>query len=302
MNAGGNLIVCLHFFCYFLDYANRAFSCFGIKTVCTPQTKIYLFFRGVSFMKNLSLCLLVLLFSLAPLLTVEAKTGSREYYEKQGQVIWDFPTDQKVVAITFDDGPHPLLTPQILEILAKYDAKATFFVAGNKVERFPEVLARVAKEGHEIGNHTYSHIYSGQITEEKLTEELRKTDELIRKYTGKETTLYRPVGGLYNDRIIRTAVKNGKLAVLWSWRQDPKDWRNPPAARMVNTIKKGLAPGNIILFHDWIGDDSTATSQTVIAFGQLMEYLHENGYECVTVSELMYRANYSVPEYVEPFK
>ena len=251
-------------------------------------------------MKNLSLCLLVFSIFLMPLLTAEAKTGSREYYENQGQVIWDFPTDQKVVAITFDDGPHPLLTPQILKILAKYDAKATFFVAGNKVERFPEVLARVAKEGHEIGNHTYSHIYSGEITEEKLTEELRKTDDLIRKYTGIETTLYRPVGGLYNDRIIHTAVKNGKLVVLWSWRQDPKDWRNPPAANIVSTIKTGLAPGNIILFHDWIGDDTTATSQTVAAFGQLMEYLHKNGYRCVTVSELMYRAKYSVPDYFEP--
>lgn len=251
-------------------------------------------------MKKRILFLLLVYCLLLPL-TVQAKTGSRHFYEKQGHVIWDVPTDKKVVAITFDDGPHPLLTPQILEILAKYNAKATFFVAGNKVARFPDVLRRVAREGHEIGNHTYSHIYSGKITEEKLTEELRQTDDLILSYTGKETSMYRPVGGLYNDRIVNTAVKNGKLVVLWSWNQDPKDWRNPPAAGMVSTIKKGLAPGNIILFHDWIGTETTATSQTVKAFGRLMEYLDENGYECVTVSELLYRTKYSVPEHFEPF-
>lgn len=227
---------------------------------------------------------------------------SRAEYEKTGRVIWDVQIEEKLVAITFDDGPHPTFTPQILDILEQYDAKATFFVAGNKVIRFPEVLKRVEQEGHEIANHTYNHIYSGKITSEKLTSELEQTDQIIESITGKKPTLYRPVGGLYNDVIIETALKNGKHIILWSWNLDPKDWRSPPAGQMVNYITKGVQPGNIILFHDWIGSEYSQTSQTVMALKGVLGYLHDNGYECVTVSELLYRSKKNMPELIDPFR
>ncbi|MGN1402290.1 MAG: polysaccharide deacetylase family protein [Bacillus sp. (in: firmicutes)] len=232
--------------------------------------------------------------------TAEARGKSREAYEKTGEVIWDFQLKEKIVSITFDDGPHPVFTPKILDILAKYDAHATFFVAGNKVNYFPDVLKRVVEEGHEVGNHTYSHKY--RISAAKLSEELKETDEIIEQHTGYQTTLYRPVGGYYNQHIIDAAVKNGKQVVLWSWQQDPKDWKRPKASKMVQQLKKGLQPGNIILFHDWIGTENTKESQTVVAFEQLMEYLYENGYRCVTVSELIYRAKSNLPEMLEPIK
>lgn len=226
---------------------------------------------------------------------------TRENYEKTGNVIWEVKTKEKIVALTFDDGPHPIFTPQILDLLAKYKAKATFFAAGNKVERFPAVLKRVSKEGHEIANHTYSHIYSSRIPAEKLTEELQKTDSIIKNITGQQPTLYRPVGGMYNDGIIDTAIKNGKTVVLWSWHTDSKDWSRPPAGKMSKQIITGVKPGNIILFHDWIGSEYTETSQTVVALEDILKYLKVNGYQCVTVSEMMYRSSKTLPEPIDPY-
>ena len=232
--------------------------------------------------------------------TVFAHTATRSAYEKTGHVIWEVKTKEKLVAITFDDGPHPIFTPQILDILAKYNAKATFFVAGNKVIRFPEVLKRQVKEGHEIANHTYNHIYNRNITEATLTAELEQTDELIQKTIGIKPTLYRPVGGLYNDLIINTAVKNGKLVILWSWKMDPKDWRNTAASQISSIITSDVQQGNIILLHDWHGTEDSRVSQTVKSLESIMKYLDDNGYKCVTVSELLYHSSKRMPEILEP--
>ncbi|MET1177582.1 polysaccharide deacetylase family protein [Peribacillus simplex] len=231
-------------------------------------------------------------------INVSASTKSREEYEKTGHVIWEVNTKEKLVAITFDDGPHPFLTSQILDILAKYDAKATFFVAGNKVIRFPELLKREVKEGHEIANHTYHHIY-GNITSAKLSSELEETDKIIQKSVGLKTTLYRPVGGFYNDLIINPALKNEKDVVLWSWDQDSRDWANPPASQIYNYITKGVKPGNIILFHDWHGSEYTQTSQTVIVLDSILGFLYDRGYKCVTVSELLYQSIQIIPDSFE---
>jgi peptidoglycan-N-acetylglucosamine deacetylase len=242
------------------------------------------------------LLLVVFCFTQIP---ASAFTNSREAYEKTGHVIWEVNTQEKVVALTFDDGPHPVFTPQILDILAKYHAKATFFVAGNKVERFPAILKREVKEGHEIANHTFTHIYGRKITADKLTSELDQTDKLIQSIIGYKPTLYRPVGGLYNDLIINTAVKNGKLVILWS--QDPQDWKNPAASLLSRQITKGIRPGNIILLHDWDGSEFSKTFQTVNALDNILEFLYKNGYQCVTVSEMLYRSNKIIPEPFDPF-
>ena len=230
-----------------------------------------------------------------------AVTKSREAYEKTGNVVWEINTKEKLVAITFDDGPHPVFTPQILEILAKYNAKATFFVAGNKAERFPEVLKRVAKEGHEVGNHTYSHLITSKISAVKLTEELKRTDNIIQGITGNKPILYRPVAGIYNDVIINTAIKNGKFVILWSWDQDPRDWRNPPANQITRYVTKGINPGDIIVLHDWHGSEFSQACQTVLALDDILSYLSTKGYKSVTVSEMLYRSKTNYPEPFFPF-
>ncbi|MEH7014205.1 polysaccharide deacetylase family protein [Neobacillus niacini] len=235
----------------------------------------------------------ILLFSFQ--VNADAFINSREEYEKTGRVIWEVNTKEKLVALTFDDGPHPVFTPQILDILAKHDAKATFFVTGNKVVRFPDLLKREVKEGHEIANHTFHHIY-GNITSARLSSELEETDKIIKKFTGLKPSLYRPVGGFYNDVIINTALKNGKEVVLWSWDQDSRDWANPPASQICSYIKKGVKPGNIILFHDWRGSEYTQTCSTVKALDNILDFLDKNGYKCVTVSELLYRSTQMISE------
>jgi len=231
-----------------------------------------------------------------------AFTDSRKAYERTGKVIWEVNTKEKIVAIAFDDGPHPIFTPQILDILAKYNAKATFFVAGNKAKRFPAVLKRQVREGHEVANHTYHHIYDKNITVSKLTKELDQTDQIIKRTIGYKPNLYRPVGGLHNDLIIDTAIKNEKLVILWSWHQDPQDWKSPAANQIFKHITRNIEPGNIVLLHDWNGSEYSQTSQTVKALENIMRYLYENGYECVTVSEMLYRSTTIIPSFLDPFQ
>ncbi|PGH78375.1 chitooligosaccharide deacetylase [Bacillus anthracis] len=233
-------------------------------------------------------------------ISIYAFTDSSMANEKTGKVIWEVNTREKIVALTFDDGPHPVFTPQILDILAKYNAKATFFVAVNKVKRFPAIIIREVKERHEIANLTYNHIYNENITAAKLTSELNQTDEVIKKITVYKPTLYRPVGGLHNDLIINTAIQNGKLVILWSWYQDPQVWRSPAASKISKHIIKGVQPGNIILLHDWNGSEFSETCQTVEALESILIHLKNNGYTCVTVSEMLYRSIKIIPSLFDP--
>lgn len=227
-----------------------------------------------------------------------ASSKGREYYEKTGNVFWKVNTKEKLVSITFDDGPHPVFTPIILDILAKYQAKATFFVTGTKAETYPNLIRREMKEGHEIANHTYNHYIKRNISVDKLTSELEQTDIVLKKIAGYTPALYRPVGGIYNETIINTALKNGKLVILWSW--DPRDWNDPPASRITKLVTKAIKPGDIIVLHDWHGTELSQSCQTVLALDDILEYLNEHGYKCVTVSELIFRSKMSNSNPIDP--
>ncbi|QFF97776.1 polysaccharide deacetylase family protein [Psychrobacillus glaciei] len=223
--------------------------------------------------------LLVLFFCIA--YATSAMDRGRPYYEKKGYVLWGIKTEEKVIALTFDDGPHTTYTPQILDLLAEYDAKATFFVIGERAESFPDLILQIGKEGHEIANHTYSHPL--KITPDKLKEELKKTNEIIHDITGTYPLFYRPVGGSYNDRIINTAIENGYKVIMWSWHQDTEDWKTPGVNKIVKKVLSGAHPGDIVLFHDAGGD----RSQTVKALEEILPELKKQGYKFVTISELI---------------
>lgn len=247
--------------------------------------------------KKLLLLWFVLFFILIQEPRVYASIKPREEYEKTGRVIWETNTKEKLVAITFDDGPHEVFTPQILDLLAKYDAKATFFVTGKNALLYPKVLKREADEGHEIGNHTFHHFSSRRMSSLQLSMELDKTDEAIEKIIGRKPTLYRPVEGVYNDTIIETAHKKGFDVILWSWDQDALDWRNPKAAKIVDHVQKGLSPGDIIILHDW---NMNRSSETVKAMEPILKLLKDNGYKSVTISELLYRTKKPLPSILDP--
>lgn len=213
--------------------------------------------------------------------TTSAMDKGRPYYEEKGYVMWEIKTDEKVIALTFDDGPHPTYTPQVLDLLKKYDAKATFFVIGERVEKYPEVVSRMGTDEHEIANHTYTHPLT--ISPAKLKEELEKTNDIVHKITGTYPIFYRPVGGQYNDKIINTAIDEGYKVIMWSWHQDTEDWKRPGTKKIVKKVLSGVKPGNIVLFHDSGGD----RSQTIKALEEILPELQRQGYRFVTVSELI---------------
>ncbi|MCZ2258097.1 polysaccharide deacetylase family protein [Sporosarcina sp. G11-34] len=217
-----------------------------------------------------------------------ATEKGRAYYENKGYILWDVQTEEKVIALTFDDGPHATYTAEILDLLSAHDAKATFFVLGERAEKFPNLILRQKNEGHEVANHTYSHPYSS--TPENLEMELKKTNEIIFEITGTYPLLYRPVGGSYNEPTINTAVKNGYKVVLWSWHQDTEDWKRPGVNKIVEKVLSGAKPGDVVLFHDAGGN----RSQTVKALEEILPELKKEGYEFVTVSELLNRNSIEV--------
>ena len=188
----------------------------------------------------------------------------------------------KYVALTFDDGPHDKYTPEILDILAEYNAKATFFVIGKNAETYPELVKREYDEGHEIGNHTYSHPAMNKISVERIVEEISKTQAVIESITGQKPVLFRSPGGYLNDDIIRTIESSECKPVLWSWRQDTKDWSRPPVSSVVKTVIDNLRDGDIILFHDY----NQKGSPTPDALREILPELQKRGYSFVTVSEL----------------
>ena len=205
----------------------------------------------------------------------------RRYYEETGHVVWGINAEEKIVALTFDDGPHRKYTVDVLDLLAKYDAKATFFIIGENAEKNPELVLREFDEGHELANHTYTHPKKTSIP--NLEKELKKTNETIFGITGFYPTLFRPVGGQYTDNMIDAAVKEGYKVVMWSWHQDTEDWKNPSAKKIVKNVIRGTKPGDVILFHDGGGN----REQTVKALEEILPGLQKKGYKFVTISELI---------------
>ncbi|NWO14952.1 polysaccharide deacetylase family protein [Virgibacillus sp.] len=231
-----------------------------------------------------AMLLIYLLLSFFPTTeNLHAYTEERIKYEKSGDVIWEGYTDEKVVALTFDDGPNPKYTPLILDILDKFNAKATFFVTGSNAKKYPYLIYRQHLENHEIGNHTFNHDYRTK----NLKEELKKTATIIYETTGTSPTNFRPPEGVYNDEIVTIASEQGYTVVLWSWDQDPKDWDRPGVDEIVNHVTSNISPGDIILLHDSGGN----RSQTVEALPKILEFLDENEYKTITVSEMIQRTS-----------
>lgn len=190
-------------------------------------------------------------------------------------------TDSKKIAITFDDGPHPIQTDQILELLDEYDAKATFFMVGVNIVNYPDVAKRVLSKGHEIGNHTFSHLHIKNASETLLLDELGKCEDALEELCEYRPHLFRPPEGAINDYIRHSADNEDYRVILWSI--DTRDWEVKNAAQIVKTVLDRIQPGDIILMHDYIGHKS----QTVEAVRCLLPQLIEQGFEPVTVSQLL---------------
>ncbi|MEC1179142.1 polysaccharide deacetylase family protein [Metasolibacillus meyeri] len=228
----------------------------------------------------ITLVLLFAVFSFFQTKDEAVANRSRQYYEQAGQVVWDIHTDQKVLALTFDDGPHKAYTPEILELLALYEAKATFFIIGENAKKDSALVERINEEGHEIANHTYTHPL--KTTVPKLIKEIEETSELLEQITGSRPKLFRPVGGQYTDAMIDAITEAGYKVVMWSWHLDTEDWKEPGVEKIIATVNSAKE-GDVILFHDGGGN----RQQTVEALKQVLPQLKEQGYTFVTISELL---------------
>lgn len=208
----------------------------------------------------------------------------RNYYELRGDAVWEVPTDEKLIALTFDDGPHGKSTPMILDLLKEYDAKATFFVVGNRIEPYSRIVMRQASEGHEVANHTYSHVFfSHNVSSEAIHKEIARTKEEIGEITGTSCPWFRPPGGYLNDEVVQAAKNNGYTVILWSWHQDTKDWRSPGVESIADRVLNNARNGDIVLMHDNV----KGSNQTYHALKRILPELRERGFRFVTVSELI---------------
>jgi peptidoglycan/xylan/chitin deacetylase (PgdA/CDA1 family) len=194
----------------------------------------------------------------------------------------------KVVALTFDDGPSPIWTPQVLDELKKAEVKATFFMLGSHVERYPAIARRVLAEGHEIGNHTYDHHVLIYYKMEELEKEIQEAEDAIKAVTGQSPRYFRPPKAWLSSREKKKIEEMGYKIVLWSL--NSKDWVTFHDKQITSYILKRIQPGDIILFHDSGGvftAEGGNRAQTVKTIPRLVRKLKERGYRFVTISELM---------------
>src|SRR5436189_598868 len=183
------------------------------------------------------------------------------------------------IAMTFDDGPSETLTPKLLDLLAAHHIKATFFVIGENVAEHPEIVTRAAREGHEIGNHSWSHPNFGKMSDDSVRSQLRRTDDAIRSATGSRPTLMRPPYGSITPREKYWIHDEfGYRVILWD--VDPLDWKRPGPPVVRNRILKETQPGSIVLSHD-------IHPGTIEAMPSTFDQLEAKGFKFVTVSELL---------------
>ena len=184
-------------------------------------------------------------------------------------------TEKKRIALTFDDGPHPIYTPQMLELLKEEQVPATFFLLGENVELYGDVVKKIAKEGHLIGNHTYHHVQVTSLSLEEACKEIQETSDLIEELTGTGTEYVRPPFGTWNEEL---EERLNMIPVMWSI--DTKDWTTQNVDWIVRETVKHAEDHDIILMHD-------SYQSTVDAVKRVIEQLEAEGFEFVTVDEII---------------
>lgn len=195
------------------------------------------------------------------------------------------PRNKKRVALTFDDVPDPRYTPAILDILAKYDVCATFFIVGNRAAKHPSLVKRIHNEGHIIGNHSYDHAVFSKLSLTNYQKQIWRTDTIIKNIVGYSPHFIRPPYGELLPQQVRWSKQAGFTIVNWD--VDSVDWKNNPSSALVlQNIKRTLQPGSIILQHAG-GGAGQSLSGTINALPKLIEMLQSKGYELVTLPELV---------------
>lgn len=191
---------------------------------------------------------------------------------------------KKQVALTFDDAPDTVYTPQVLDILKRYHVKATFFVVGYRAAQHPGMVKRMIREGHVVGNHSYGHAYLKKLTRPEFIQEIEKAERILTPLTGYVPRLVRPPYGAVNDEQLSWLSGHGYLTV--NWNVDPQDWMGLPSQEILSRSLSAAQPGSIILMHCGTGNGGSLKG-TVGALPAMIEKLRGKGYQLVTLADLL---------------
>lgn len=218
-------------------------------------------------------CIILQLFLLS--VNIYAQWPPRNIYLKKENT-------QNKIALTFDDGPHPVQTPEILDILKEYDIKSTFFVLGQYAERNPDIIKRIIAEGHEIGNHSYSHKSLKNLPDSEILDEVTKTENVLENIAGIRPKVFRTPGGYWEGHMVELIRSLGYDIVLWS--VDPRDWMHTPVDEIAENVIQNTQSGDIILMHDSI----PYGTNTPEALRKFIPILLDKGFNFVKVSDLLH--------------
>lgn len=208
--------------------------------------------------------------------------------QKRPVLYYQGPSDQKRVALTFDDGPDWRYTDRILDILKREKVRATFFLVGRMAKQRPDLVLRMVREGHVVANHTWNHPNLTRLSQRQVKWEVERTNREISEITGRSPMLFRAPYGSLNRNVERLIGKKGMVIVHWN--VDTRDWDGRSSARIIQTVRQNAGPGSVILQHT-AGRD---LSNTVEALPQIIKDLKKRGYTIVTVPELL-----GIPAYKE---
>jgi polysaccharide deacetylase family sporulation protein PdaB len=199
--------------------------------------------------------------------------------------VYSVQTEEKKIAISFDAAWGADRTDELLALLEEHQIRTTFFLVRFWVEKYPEVVQRIAAAGHEIGNHSATHPHMASLSPEQIQFELTSTHELIKEVSGQEPYLFRPPFGEYSNRVIENAEAVGYTTIQWS--VDSLDWKPLSAAEIAQRVTSRIEPGAIVLFHN-------NGEHTPAALRKVLQFCHQEGYEVVPISELLLKGDYYI--------
>ncbi len=237
--------------------------------------------------------MIVTLTVISILLIIAVVAAAASYYEYHGFGLQAGvfrnaqSTTDRLAALTFDDGPSRAYTPAILDILAAKNVKATFFLTGEMAAEHSDIARRIVDEGHEVGNHTYSHVNMIFLKAQALTDEIDRGHKAVLDATGVEPVLFRPPRGLFNDTVRQVLLTRGYRIILWS--VSAADWSLLSAPVIAWRVRHYVRPGAVILFHDGgalVNNAGGNRDKTVAVLPGLIDYLLAQGYTLVTAGEL----------------
>ncbi|WP_334071205.1 MULTISPECIES: polysaccharide deacetylase family protein [Paenibacillus] len=192
--------------------------------------------------------------------------------------------DVKKIALTFDDVPDPRFTPRILDILSQYHVKSTFFAVGHRVKKNPDLVRRIHREGHILGNHSFSHPQFRNRSVKQFQQEILRTENILSGIIGYRPKFLRPPYGEINEEQVKWAKKNGYTIV--NWNVDSLDWKGIDSSKVKSNVLNAAGPGSIVLFHAGGGNGSDLTG-TIEALPEIIKTLRARGYQFVTLPELL---------------